>query len=655
MSPASQMPTLEILKKACSGGYEVRQGNDSMLSLFHELGFAIIKSNLALKHPYFPSEAIKRQYERMLGTKIGERFDLAVNSIVDPCEFDVLGRIYEDAAHANGTRKGAGEFYTPPFVADYMIRLLELEKDQGLPDRKFIDIACGTGAFLMAGMREVIRILSSRGTVDKATLQRAVGSLHGLDISPTACDICKINLYIVLLNELGPEAMTGMGRVGFNVFNANSIDNNAKGEADGAARIKSRLGVYRNGFDYVLGNPPYLEAKKMPAALKSVCRESWPGAIDGAFDLYIPFILQCNRLVAEEGKVCLILPDKFTVARYALRLREKLASDYSLIELADLSAMDVFDRAMVYPIVLSYENRPPVRRHAVKTRMSVLSPEELAENGRTVTVPQDLYRSIGHNCTFFCLPEDGDIAGMLRRIFEQGKPIGNYVTFRSAVSFHKKGLRERFVRQSFNGEKGPVLKYLGGRSYAKRNEVGLFRFGWEGYYINYDQARLKEFNNMLPPLSNFTQEKIVLCQHAPRITAAYDEKGEYVTKDVYPVGIAAQGPGESPLSLRYFTVLLNSELMSFVYGTVYKGIQIGGGYYHYLPTWLDILPVIVPEKKEIKKAEHIADSVIKASGRAAKLRLMREADGIFYRVYGVSHEQQAIISKTVPPWHEKIS
>jgi hypothetical protein len=283
--------------------------------------------------------------------------------------------------------------------------------------------------------------------------------------------------------------------------------------------------------------------------------------------------------------------------------------------------------------------------------MSVRRPEELARNTGYGIVPQDIYRTIGHNKTLFCLPEDGDMAGMLRRFFADGNPISGYIDFRSTVSFHRKGLREQFVGRSFDGEAGPIVKYLGGRSYAKKNEVGLFRLGWDGYYINYDQRRLKEYNNMLPPLSNFTQEKIVLCQHAPRITAAYDGKGEYVTKDVYPVGIAAPGLKSSSLSLKYFAVLLNSELMSFVYGTVYKGIQIGGGYYHYLPTWIDVLPVIVPGRKDIRAIGCLADELICADNQAARLQLMERADDIVYRIYGVTEEQRPIIRRAVPHWN----
>ncbi len=623
-------------------------------ALFHELGFAIVKNNLALRCPDFPPEALQPQYEQMIGARIEGRFVLDLNEPVDPCRLDLLGRSYERMAHANGTRKKAGEFFTPPFIVDYMVGLLGLEGDAGLRDRKFIDIACGPGAFLVAGVREVTRSLSGQGMGATEVLRRATGNFYGLDISHAACDICKINVYTVLLNELGPYALLQAGKVRPNIYQTNAIDHGKTSDDPEAFRIKRRQGKYRAGFDYILGNPPYLEAKKMPAAVKEACRERWP-EIAGAFDLYVPFILQCNRLLAEGGKVSLILPDKFAVAGYARSLRERLLRDFSLVEMADLSGMDVFAKAMVYPIVLSYEKRRPASGHQIRTRSSVISPAGLAPEGRSAMVPQDLYRSVGHNCTLFGLPGGGDVAGMLRRLFDDAVPLGDYVLFRSTVSFHVKGIREQFIRRAFDRKaKGPVLKYLGGRSYAKRNEVGLFRFRWEGYHINYDREALKELNNALPPLSNFTQEKIVLCQHAPRITAAYDAAGEFVTKDVYPIGFAAPGLARSGLSLKYLAALLNSELMSFVYGTIYKGIQVGGGYYHYLPTWIDVLPVIAPATRDVRRVERLADAMMATAADASRFRIADDVDEIVYRAYDIGDAQRANIRKMVPPWGPRV-
>ena len=129
-----------------------------------------------------------------------------------------------------------------------------------------------------------------------------------------------------------------------------------------------------------------------------------------------------------------------------------------------------------------------------------------------------------------------------RHIFETGEPIGKYRRLSVDRIVPQKRVAGT-VRPpgASTARRDRSVKYLGGRSYARKNEVGLFQFRWEGYYINYDQGKLKEHDNVLPPLSNFLQEKIVLCQHAPRITAAYDGSGEFVTKDVYPVGIAAPG------------------------------------------------------------------------------------------------------------------
>ena len=58
----------------------------------------------------------------------------------------------------------------------------------------------------------------------------------------------------------------------------------------------------------------------------------------------------------------------------------------------------------------------------------------------------------------------------------------------------------------------------------------------------------------------------------------------------------------------------------------------------------------VPEEKVINEIEILADRMISTDDRATKLRLMREADTIFYDVYGVSEKQRSIIGNTVPPW-----
>ncbi len=56
-------------------------------------------------------------------------------------------------------------------------------------------------------MKKVIRLLKKQGITDDEILQIVTDNFYGWDISPTAVDICKINLYLVLLSGLGPEAL----------------------------------------------------------------------------------------------------------------------------------------------------------------------------------------------------------------------------------------------------------------------------------------------------------------------------------------------------------------------------------------------------------------------------------------------------------------
>ncbi|HMK45215.1 MAG TPA: N-6 DNA methylase [Methanocella sp.] len=619
-----------------------------------QLGRSIAGSNLRL-HGY-GSGAISTALDHFCDTfevMTPEDVGIRLPEVVDPASFDLLGRAYEDSLHANGIGQRSGEYYSPPEVVSYMVDSLALDVDERLPERKFIDVACGTGIFLASAMKNVVRIQRSRGVSGRDILATAPDRFYGLDINPVSCEITKINLYLTLLGEVGPDVLADTGNMRFNVFCTDAIENRpSNGEDEESFRIKCRKGAYEAGFDYILGNPPYLEAKKMPAQTKAICKSSFP-ELKGAFDLYMAFICQCNRLVADNGKIHLILPDKFTVANYAKRMREYLLDHTTLLEVTDLSGMDIFSRATVYPLLLYYQNRPPEKGHHVRTRISVRRLEELLSSD-SVPAAQGFYKSVGQMSTIFCVPEGHGLGKMLETIFKSGTRIGEYVSFRSTVSFHRKGLREQFVRKRFDGSGSPLLfKYLGGESYAKKNEVRRLGFDWQGYYINYDRASLKRLGNPLPPVENFLQEKIVLCQHAKRITAAYDEKGEYVSKDVYPIGFAGNRLDSSPFSMKYFAGLLDSELMSFIYGTVYKGIQIGGGYYHYLPTWLETLPVIVPDEGDIRQVETLVDKLIaheSSSFREPTVgnRLIARLDDIVYGTYGVTLAQRTAIHRLIP-------
>ena len=65
-------------------------------------------------------------------------------------------------------------------------------------------------------------------------------------------------------------------------------------------------------FDAVVGNPPYVRSRHLPAERKADLRERFE-TVRGAFDLYVPFV---ERMAAFGGRVSCIVPNKWTTARY---------------------------------------------------------------------------------------------------------------------------------------------------------------------------------------------------------------------------------------------------------------------------------------------------------------------------------------------------
>lgn len=107
----------------------------------------------------------------------------------------------------------------------------------------------------------------------------------------------------------------------------------------------------KNGFDIVIGNPPYVSAVNMARtnSEKLLYKHLYPEAI-GAYDMYILFLLLGAKL--SSNTYCWIIPNKLLVAYYAKITLSKLKSEYGLAKAIDVSIYDVFKNASVYPIIV---------------------------------------------------------------------------------------------------------------------------------------------------------------------------------------------------------------------------------------------------------------------------------------------------------------
>ncbi|HEX8598247.1 MAG TPA: N-6 DNA methylase [Chloroflexia bacterium] len=105
---------------------------------------------------------------------------------------DVLKSLYQELVDPE-TRHELGEFYTPDWLAERIVRKL-LDTN---PSGTILDPACGSGTFLYLAIRDKQSRFESR----KETLYHILGSIFRADIHPLAVIVAKTN-YILGLGDL---------------------------------------------------------------------------------------------------------------------------------------------------------------------------------------------------------------------------------------------------------------------------------------------------------------------------------------------------------------------------------------------------------------------------------------------------------------------
>ena len=108
-----------------------------------------------------------------------------------------------------------------------------------------------------------------------------------------------------------------------------------------------------DGFDIVIGNPPYISAPAQianPILAKQrddiIASEKFVSLYQ-KWDLYIPFIEHGIQLACKDGIITMIVPYPLTNQTYGKKLREHIIANHELFELCDLNGTKIFENATV--------------------------------------------------------------------------------------------------------------------------------------------------------------------------------------------------------------------------------------------------------------------------------------------------------------------
>lgn len=307
---------------------------------------------------------------------------------------DIIGTVYGQYL-AEG-KHAQGRYYTPLPLVQAMLDTMGYEGGR-IMGRTLGDLACGSGSFLVEACRRLLaqygepggRVPDGRLDVALEDVQRA---FFGVDINPFACYLAETNLLIQVLDlvKRAQEAGQTFTIERFAIYSTDSLMVNQDltlipGAATGLfdkdeitpELAKARAGDFAGGFDFLIGNPPYVRAdEKADHYLqyrRRVEEQPWFTTRHQKWDLFVPFVQQYHRLLSDEpdSRACLVTIESLATAPYAEKLRELLARQCTIHGLFFTEDLKLFtDASWQDNIVFCFSRGAPSGTHQIKRSIS---------------------------------------------------------------------------------------------------------------------------------------------------------------------------------------------------------------------------------------------------------------------------------------------
>ncbi|MHA1985624.1 MAG: Eco57I restriction-modification methylase domain-containing protein, partial [Promethearchaeota archaeon] len=337
-------------------------------------------------------------------------------------------------------------------------------------------------------------------------------------------------------------------------------------------------------FDIIVGNPPYIENKKInDAEFKKKLTKRFKSAYR-LFDLSVLFIEKSIELLKKEyGCLSMITTNKFLAADYGIRIRQLLVNNTELKEITNISSLPIFDRTAAYPIIISFKKTLPKADNTIVIKRY----EKLNEIVEDIDVksqylPQKLIKKIPASV----FPVSGQI-NIINYLYN------NFKTF--AESFGDLKIKYRpygflnWSKHLNNISNIPCSKrdlLLIGTGNAGKYHIKFekpIKIAKKSIAISYFKYR-SEFENIWEEISG---QKLIFREIAKELTWVYDPGIFTNVTGLYFVII----PSINQEMLFVLLAIMNSTLMDLIFKTLFSSLHMSGGYLRFNGSFIRRLPI----------------------------------------------------------------
>jgi type I restriction-modification system DNA methylase subunit len=368
------------------------------------------------------------------------------------------------------------------------------------------------------------------------------------------------------------------------------------------------------GFDAIIGNPPYIRMENFKE-IKNYLKADYISH-DERSDSYVYFIENAHKHLSKQGRLGMIVSNKFLRSNYGKHIRDFLQQNAKIDRVVDFAGLAVFPTATVRTIVLLTSHGQPNGPIFYSAPMSAENFASLLNGSLTIddAIEETTYevdRSALSQPTWSFARKEED--RLISKLQSTCIPLINYCDGLIGMGI-KSGLTEAFVidkeqRSALieaNPEAAEIIKpFLNGRN------VQRYYIKSEGLYLIYtyhgidmkpypaiidhlkpyetqlrSRATKQEWYELQQPQYNYKKYldnmKIIFPDIAIAPRFALDEEGYYGANTVYFI----------PLHDLYLLGLLNSKLGYLYFRTICAGLEGKGEIYlRFFGQYLEGFPV----------------------------------------------------------------
>ncbi|MCX6222789.1 MAG: N-6 DNA methylase [Bacteroidia bacterium] len=403
----------------------------------------------------------------------------------------------------------------------------------------------------------------------------------------------------------------------------------------------------RNGFDVVIGNPPYVSANNMKFEQRVFFNSySYYNTLKGKWDLYVAFTERSLKLLRTRGVFTFIVPFGLLNQPFAQHLRTLILSDYKLVSIVDLHNNKIFENATVPSCI------PLIKKGISKNHDVVILDFKDEKFEKLYLIGIEKYSASTQQ---MFRTEDLDVkTAVLDKIRQKGENLDSFFYCSTGAEIHGKEIRNDNGTLTSGKSKFDVLydqfneglmPYIEGSDIKKSKEG---RYSWpritQWIDINKpEEMRSAKFKEL------FESEKIIIRRSSGllRILAVYDDRKIYTSEKCILILNKSSLPqkhshyeNNDKIDLKYLIAILNSQLIDFYYESVY------GGFIDVYPNNLKELPIVYCDQAIQNDFVGRVEMILNHRKEDKfTTDLEKEIDVLVYKLYELTYEEVKVVDK----------